>query len=216
MIAQKLVEGQTYVTISLVPYIVYKIRKCLLEVIQSEVSAIYIRSIATEMVHVFNEHFGQGLAGTVATEKIVEGERRRPKGIHMLALMASILDPRMKRGIGISEEDQTQIYDNIRQSIVEIGHEELQQHHQGEHRDLLQHNPQQDQVIAVPPSAHDLEIFDELDVQYMLENANRHENNDAAVEEDLTLMNTIDAEITLYKQKPSIRLKNSQNIWELW
>ena len=27
MIAQKLLEGQTYVTISLVPYIIYKIRK---------------------------------------------------------------------------------------------------------------------------------------------------------------------------------------------
>jgi len=35
MVAQKLLEGQTYVTVSLVPYIIYKIRKGLQEAIDS-------------------------------------------------------------------------------------------------------------------------------------------------------------------------------------
>jgi len=48
MIAQKLLEGQTYVTISLVPYIIYKIRKCLQEAIDSQTSTDYIQSIAAE------------------------------------------------------------------------------------------------------------------------------------------------------------------------
>ena len=47
MIAQRLLEGQTYVTISLVPYIIYKIRKGLREAIDSKTSTDYIRSIAT-------------------------------------------------------------------------------------------------------------------------------------------------------------------------
>ena len=56
MIAQKLLEGQIYVTISLVPYIIYKIRKGLREAIDSITSTEYIRSIAAEMIQIFNTH----------------------------------------------------------------------------------------------------------------------------------------------------------------
>jgi hypothetical protein len=43
----------------------------------------------------------------------------------MLALMASFLDLRTKREVGISDEDKQQIYDQIRRSIIDIGAEEL-------------------------------------------------------------------------------------------
>ena len=68
MIAQRLLEGEVYVTISLVPYTVYKIRNELQQAIESPISSEFIRSIAAEMMLVFNTHFGQGAAGTVATE----------------------------------------------------------------------------------------------------------------------------------------------------
>jgi hypothetical protein len=58
------------------------------------------------MLQVFNTHFGQGLVGTIVTENLQPGEQRRPKGISMLALMASFLDPRMKGGVGILEDDR--------------------------------------------------------------------------------------------------------------
>jgi len=87
------------VTISLVPYIIYKIRKGLKEAIDSQTSTDYIRSIAAEMIQIFNTHFGQGDAGTVATENLETGERKWPKEINILALMASFLDPRMKGGV---------------------------------------------------------------------------------------------------------------------
>jgi hypothetical protein len=87
MIAQKLLDGQTYVTISLVHYIIYKIRKGLQEAIDSPTSTDYIRRIAAEMIQVFNMHFVQGDAGMVATENLETGKRKRPKGINILALM---------------------------------------------------------------------------------------------------------------------------------
>jgi len=59
MNAQKLLEGQTYVTINLVPCIIYKISKGIREAIDSPTSTGYIRSIAAEMIQVFNTHFGQ-------------------------------------------------------------------------------------------------------------------------------------------------------------
>ena len=86
MIAQKLLEGQAYVTISLVPYMIYKMQKCLQQAMNSEGSQ-YVRIISSLMLNVFNTHFGSGDEGTVATENAVLGQRRRPKGVSMLALI---------------------------------------------------------------------------------------------------------------------------------
>jgi hypothetical protein len=137
MIVQRLLEGQAYVTISLVPYMVYKIRKALLQSIESPTSSMHITSFATEMLLVFNKHFGECQDGAVATENLQPGERRRPKGINMLALMASLLDPRMKGGVGISEQDKAYIYESIRQTIVEIASQEIAG--QGQHNQPNQH-----------------------------------------------------------------------------
>jgi len=120
MIVQKLLEGQAYVTISLVPYIIYKIRNGLQEAIDSPTLMEYIRSIAAEMIQTFNTHFGQGDGGMVATENLETGKRKRPKGINILALMASILDPRIKGGVGLLNDDKEIIYDKIREAIIEI------------------------------------------------------------------------------------------------
>jgi hypothetical protein len=106
LIAQKLMGGEAYVPISLVPYMVYKIRKGLQQAMDSPTSSGYIRGIAAEMILVFNTYFRQGADGTVATENLQPGLRRRPKGINMLALMASFLVPRMKGGVGISDANK--------------------------------------------------------------------------------------------------------------
>ena len=58
------------------------------------------------MIQVLNMHFGQGGFGTVAIKKLETGKRRPHKGINILALMSSFLDPRMKGGVGLSNEDK--------------------------------------------------------------------------------------------------------------
>jgi hypothetical protein len=206
MIAQRLLEGETYVTISLVPYMVYKIRKGLQQSIESPTSSEYIRSIAAEMMLVFNTHFGQGAAGTVAIENLQPGYRRRPKGINMLALMASFLDPRTKGGVGISDADQEIIYEKIRESMIEIAALEIG-HAQHEHW----HEQQQQQVPAPheqinPHPAEEDDIFDEINNYYIDENANRVVN--VAVENPgVNVAATVDAELTLYKQEPMLQLR---------
>jgi hypothetical protein len=82
MIAQRLLEGQTYVTISLVPYMVYKIRKAIVQAMESPTASQYIHSIAAEMLVIFNKHFGQGQPGSVSRENLQLGDHRHPKGIH--------------------------------------------------------------------------------------------------------------------------------------
>ncbi len=202
MIAQKLLEGEAYVTISLIPYMIYKIRKGLQEAITNPTASHYVRSIATEMLVVFNTHFGQGEAGTVATENLQTGNRRRPKGISMLVLMASFLDPRMKGGVGISLEDRDAIYGSVRTSMIEIAVEvaaprQVQQN-QGEG------HVQQHALQPVPPD--DLDMFDEI-YEHYLDQAVANEVVGGGDREEIHV-DAVDAELTLYKQEPSIKLKH--------
>jgi hypothetical protein len=74
MIAQHLLEGEVYVTVSLVPYMIYKMRKGLQTLIDLDISSPYVKSIAREMLVIFNRNFGEGADGTVATENLVLGE----------------------------------------------------------------------------------------------------------------------------------------------
>jgi hypothetical protein len=145
MIAQRLLEGQSHVTISLVPYMIYKTRKALVEAAERLTASHYIHSIAAEMLLIFNTHFGDGEAGSVATENLLPGDLRHPKGIHMLALMASFLDPRTKGGVGLSDEDKWQIYDQIRSAIIDIGAEEIAQNVPNGHEQKQEQRTQQHQ-----------------------------------------------------------------------
>lgn len=121
----------------------------------------------------------------------------------MLALMASYLDPRMKGGVGISDADREIIYDNIRSSIidiatVELGHLHLQPHEQ--QQEQVPHEPIQQQL----PEEDD--IFDEINNHYIDQNVNR----DDAAENPEAMGNVAtiaDAELTLYKQEPTIKLR---------
>jgi len=53
-------------------------------------------------------------------ENLETGKRKWPKGINILALMASFLDPRMRGEVGLSHEDKDIIYEKIREAIIEI------------------------------------------------------------------------------------------------
>ncbi len=207
MIAQRLLEGEAYVTISLVPYMVYKIRKGLQQAMESPNSTDYIRNIAAEMIAVFNTHFGQGADGTVATENLQPGIRRRPKGINMLALKAAFLDPSMKGGVGISGADKETIYKNIRESIIEIAAVEIGHVHP--HEQQQQQQPEQvpapHEQIQQQPAEED-GIFDEINNHYIDEVVHRgDEAENLGVNANAATI--ADAELTLYKQEPTLKLK---------
>jgi hypothetical protein len=96
MIVQRLLEGQTYVTISLIPYVIFKLRKNLEELLNSPVSSDHVRAISQKMTEKLIEIFGMGVEGTVAVARLPERHNRRPVGIPINTLLASILDPRFK------------------------------------------------------------------------------------------------------------------------
>jgi hypothetical protein len=96
MIVQRLLEGQTYVTISLIPYVIFKLRKNLEELLNSPMSSNHVRAISQKMADKLVQIFGTGVEGTVAVAHLPEGRNRRPVGIQIHTLLASLLDPRFK------------------------------------------------------------------------------------------------------------------------
>jgi hypothetical protein len=76
MIAQRLLEGQSYATISLIPFLVFKVRKGLTELANSPTSSRHVLAISTKMLDKLEEIFGSGAEGTVAAVHLPEGPRR--------------------------------------------------------------------------------------------------------------------------------------------
>ena len=212
MILQKTLEGHAYVTISLVPYMIYKMRKGLVDAIDSEDSSEYVKTISSNMLDVFNNHFGSGAAGTVAFENAVEGPRRRPKGISTVALMASFLDPRMKGGVGISPADQDAIYLMIRDEMRLIAMEDAAvEEGAAFFEDEVAENGAQgvQEAARRHRNQDDMDIFDEINQHYLdqqqLQNPEEMERN---TRNDL-VDELIDAELTLYRQEAPIAMKDN-------
>lgn len=107
--AKRLLEGEVHVTISLIPYMIYKIRKGLHLAITSEELSHYVVVTGEKMLQKMNQLFGSGGKGTIANDYQKEGARGCPKGIPFLVLMASLLYPRMKGGVSIPNQDKEQI-----------------------------------------------------------------------------------------------------------
>jgi hypothetical protein len=79
---------------------------------------------------------------------------------------------------------------------------------QVQHNQPQQHDQEHVPELIRPLPADELDIFDEINNHYLDENANRPTNNAAAINPEVTVANAADAVLTLYKQEPSIRLKN--------
>jgi hypothetical protein len=76
MSAQRLLEGESYVTISMIAFMIWKIRQGLLSAIESQESSQHVVHLARKMNNRFEEQWGCGEAGTVATEHLTEGPCR--------------------------------------------------------------------------------------------------------------------------------------------
>jgi hypothetical protein len=118
MCAQQLLESESYVTISMIAFIVWKIRTGLVAAIISETSSQNVKDLARKMYARFDEQWGSGNPGTLAIEHRIEGPRRRPKGIPKLALVATFLDPRFKFGPGFNDIDKKAVWDIIREMMM--------------------------------------------------------------------------------------------------
>ena len=104
MTIQKMIEGQKYVNISLIPYLVCKVRDHLdANILTYSADVIFapVVELLTKMQVDFNIRWGSGITGTVFREHQGEGLRRRRIGLPLLTMQAALLDPRTKAGVGL-------------------------------------------------------------------------------------------------------------------
>jgi hypothetical protein len=203
--AQRLLEGENYVTVSLVLFIVWKVCHGLWAAMESPESREHVVNLARKMYTRFGEQWDSGNPRTVATEHLTEGPQRRPKGILRLALVAALVDPRFKFGPGFQEQDKKYIWDIIMKlmsSIARAGHERkagevgaAQQERQQER------NPRERGGLV---DAMFLEL-DQMAREYLAVNGPEHNNDDDDDNEDVS--NTVDAELLLYKREHHLPLK---------
>ncbi len=92
MIAQRLLEGQSYVMISLILYMLYKIRNGLMTANTDPSSSRQVKTISTLMLKKYNEEFVTRDENTVTYNHAIEGRYCHVKGIPNMVLVSMCLD----------------------------------------------------------------------------------------------------------------------------
>jgi hypothetical protein len=120
MFAQNTFEGETYVTISMVPYVLYRIRSLLLKARNTPNISIQVANLLQKTTDAFELHWGCGEPSTALREYLTEGPNRRPRGIPSITLLASLLDPRFKIGPGLAQEDKDYLWSVILHQMIGV------------------------------------------------------------------------------------------------
>ena len=130
---QKIMEGEKYVTVSLIPGkvqtatisfdydtsvlnnillfqgMINQIRVALVRADSDVNTSVAARLVLNRIITKFNEEFGTGIAGTVFTDHENGGPSRRLRGFQLKTMIATPLDPRTKTLVGNTLERNYQI-----------------------------------------------------------------------------------------------------------
>jgi zinc finger BED domain-containing protein 1 (E3 SUMO-protein ligase ZBED1) len=157
MECQRFMEGDSYVTISFLPFFVSKLRIILGDMEESYSpghmsacsepirAAVYL--CVQDMKAKFEERWGTGIPGTVFDEHKTEGVRRIQKGLPLVAMLAAALDPRTKSLKGIPEEDKIKVITALKAEMLRV-------------YDLLHRRPQDEDDVYSTTSDDGFELSD--------------------------------------------------------
>jgi hypothetical protein len=164
MFAQMTFEGETYVTISMIPYILYRIRSLFQQAREAPNILLYITNLLRRMANAFELHWRSGEPGTVSREHLTEGPNRRPQGMPLITLLASLLDSRFKVCPGLAQQDLDNVWAVILHQMIGVG---CIRRRNGPDNNDDDNNQQQQEQPAVPEdyenNNNDDDFFDILD-----------------------------------------------------
>ena len=154
MLVQRVLEGQKYVTLSFVAYVINTTRKNVEETIiksRSDEVKELCREILEYPVNIMITYWGSGEKNTCFDENSSTGRANRQKGLPHNTLLAQALDPGSKdlRGIGSTEKDK--IWEEIRMRMRKIYEEKVPA--------IRDTNEANDEEIAVPVKSSISELF---------------------------------------------------------
>ena len=159
MLAQQLMEGEKYVTLSLVPTVIERVRNNLRVASLRTDHSEYVARMLKVLTDTFTAEWGSGVPNTQYDEHKTVGYRNRHKGYRVVHMLAAFLDPRTKLLLTFGTDDRSKI-------IVEA-----------RRRMLLAIEPDREEQVEVPvdvpaPPARVPDkfqgLFDNLDMQISL------------------------------------------------
>jgi hypothetical protein len=122
--AQELLEGDKYVTLSLLPIAIKAIRAALIRIVgagEGEGAAQNrVRNLAKRLLFDFRERWKPDNASQyLVWDVITRGCGIQQVGLHRLAAFASVLDPRIKLLKAYSKEDRIKIWAGLHKKVME-------------------------------------------------------------------------------------------------
>lgn len=118
--AQELLEGEKYVTISLVPDLICAIRIALKAQLNEASCTSYMKAVLEKLLESFAAEWGSGDPGTMYDEHTHTGRSNRHVGFRVSQMMAAFLDPRTKNLTCFDERDKYRIIDDVRKAAVKL------------------------------------------------------------------------------------------------
>ena len=121
MAAQRSLEGEKYVSNSLIPHVVSEIRNSLnsaLDEAEDEGVTGMLTKLLSDRTNGFNTYWGKGEAGTVFKENETLGYMQRQKGLPKKTLLAYFLDPRTKDLLALDDQDVEQLLLYVRNEVL--------------------------------------------------------------------------------------------------
>jgi hypothetical protein len=193
--AQRCLEGEKYVNISLIVLVIKKLQSALVGAYAAAEHEPQLQRVIEDMMNDFNERWGEEISYSSDVER-VSGNRQ--KGIPKYAYWGAVLDPRTKRQtLALLEQDEKrQIWSDIQDELVTVAirQEEEEQHNNGN----ICNNNNNDQLQRRPKGAATF-----LTMGYSEEsNEGDDENNTMTIIADITL------ELAMYKADKGCLMNN--------
>jgi hypothetical protein len=116
---QKMLEGQNYITISMVPCLITMLRENIDQILV-EFQGGPIHNAAEAMKSKFEEKWGSGQDGTVFNEHKREGNKRIKKGLTVKTMLSAALDPRTKGMKYFGPKDRELVREELKKQLKEI------------------------------------------------------------------------------------------------
>jgi len=148
--AQKTLEGEYYINFSLLPQIVYELKRQLVlcqASVESDVQGKLFELISA-MIDDFDSRWGESISYSSET---IRSSRSRQIGIPTYSFWAMALDPRTKKKLSkvLPIPDQTQLWKDIQVAVLEIACQRANNNKQNQNNMLTNSNaiPAQNVVV---------------------------------------------------------------------
>ena len=133
MLAQKLLEGEKYVTISLVPSVIEGLRMALKAAVNDPTNNEYVSSMLKVLMDSFTTEWGSGFPDTQFDEHMNLGYRKRHVGYRISHMLGAFLDPRTKELLTFGPSDRAKIKAEVKiRAMTEAMEQQAQRNAQEE------------------------------------------------------------------------------------